>query len=77
MPTIQDCEMEQLSRLFAHGSLSNARKISRLLKAEFNEQTEVRTGAGLRSHLALPRGLLSRHWTLVGSDPHRSATTGR
>jgi hypothetical protein len=32
--------MEQLSRLLARGSLSNAREISRLLKAELSEPAE-------------------------------------
>jgi hypothetical protein len=40
MSTLQDGEMEQLSRLLARGSLSNAREISRLLKAELSEPAE-------------------------------------
>ena len=58
MSTLQDGEMEQLSRLLARGSLSNAREISRLLKSELCEQTEVRTGMDLRSHLTLLRASL-------------------
>ena len=49
MSTLQDGEMEQLSRLLARGSLSNAREISRLLKAELSEQADVRTAKDLRS----------------------------
>lgn len=50
MSMLQDGEMEQLSRLLARGSLSNAREISRLLKAELSEPVEeVRTGKDLRS----------------------------
>jgi hypothetical protein len=44
MSMIQDCEMEQLSRLFAQGNLSDARKISRLLKAELGEPADDRIG---------------------------------
>jgi len=39
--TMQDCELEQLSRLFARGSLSNAHEISRLLRTELGEQAEL------------------------------------
>lgn len=49
MSTLQDGEMEQLSRLLARGSLSNAREISRLLKSELSEQGEVKAGKDLRS----------------------------
>jgi len=49
MSTLQDGEMEQLSRLLARGSLSNAREISRLLKSELSEQAEARTDKDLRS----------------------------
>ena len=50
MSTLQDGEMEQLSRLLARGSLSNAREISRLLKTELSEPAEeVRTAKDLRS----------------------------
>jgi hypothetical protein len=58
MSTLQDGEMEQLSRLLARGSLSNARDISRLLKSELSEQAEVRTGMDLRSHFTLLRASL-------------------
>jgi hypothetical protein len=58
MPTLQDGEMEQLSRLLARGSLSNAREISRLLKSEISEQPEVRTSMDLRSHFTLLRASL-------------------
>ena len=40
MSTMQDCEMEQLSRLFAQGNLGDARKISRLLKVELGEPAD-------------------------------------
>lgn len=49
MSTLQDGEMEQLSRLLARGSLSNAREISRLLKSELSEQAEARVDRELRS----------------------------
>jgi hypothetical protein len=50
MSTLQDGEMEQLSRLLARGSLSNAREISRLLKAELSEPAEeIRTDKYQRS----------------------------
>jgi hypothetical protein len=55
MSTMQDCEMEQLSRLFAQGNLRDARKISRLLKAELGEPADDRTGierGGLRAAFA-------------------------
>jgi len=58
MSTLQDSEMEQLSRLLSCGSLSNAREISRLLKAELSEQAEVRTVMDLRSHFSLLRASL-------------------
>ena len=58
MSTLQDGEMEQLSRLLARGSLGNAREISRLLKVELSEQAEVGTGVDLRSHFALLRSSL-------------------
>lgn len=58
MSTLQDGEMEQLSRLLARGSLSNAREISRLLKSELSEQAEVRTGMDMRSHFTLWRASL-------------------
>jgi hypothetical protein len=58
MSTLQDGEMEQLSRLLARGSLSNARDISRLLKSELSEQAEVRTGMDLRSPFTLLRASL-------------------
>lgn len=58
MSTLQDGEMEQLSRLLSCGSLSNAREISRLLKAELSEQAEVRTVMDLRSHFSLLRASL-------------------
>jgi hypothetical protein len=50
MSTLQDGEMEQLSRLLARGSLTNAREISRLLKSELSEQVEVQNGMDPRSH---------------------------
>jgi len=53
MSTMQDCELEQISRLFARGSLGEARKISKLLKAELGEQTEVQADMDLRSHFKL------------------------
>ena len=50
MSTLQDGEMEQLSRLLARGSLGNAREISRLLKSELSERgDEARTDRDLRS----------------------------
>ena len=55
MSMLHDGEMEQLSRLLARGSLSNAREISRLLKSELSEPAEVRTGIELRSHFTLLR----------------------
>ncbi|SDP49136.1 hypothetical protein [Afipia sp. GAS231] len=58
MSTLQDGEMEQLSRLLARGSLGNAREISRLLKAELSDQAEVRTGMDLRSHFTFLRSSL-------------------
>ena len=59
MSMLQDGEMEQLSRLLARGSLSNAREISRLLKSELNERAEeVRTGKDLRSHFNFLRSSL-------------------
>lgn len=58
MSTLQDGQMEQLSRLLARGSLSNAREISRLLKSELSEQAEVRTGMDLRSQFTLWRASL-------------------
>jgi hypothetical protein len=58
MSTLQDGEMEQLSRLLARGSLGNAREISRLLKSELCEQAAVRTGTDLRSHFSLLRASL-------------------
>ena len=58
MSTLQEGEMEQLSRLLSCGSLSNAREISRLLKAELSEQAEVRTVMDLRSHFSLLRASL-------------------
>ena len=58
MSTLQDGEMEQLSRLLARGSLSNAREISRLLKSELSEQAAVQTGMDLRSHFTLLRASL-------------------
>jgi hypothetical protein len=58
MSTLQDGEMEQLSRLLARGSLGNAREISRLLKVELSEQAEVRTGKDLRSHFNFLRSSL-------------------
>lgn len=48
MSPLQDHEMEQLSRLLARGSLSNAQEISRLLKSELSEQAEVQTGMDLK-----------------------------
>jgi hypothetical protein len=50
--------MEQLSRLLARGSLSDAREISRLLKVELSEQAAVQTGMDLRSHFTLLRASL-------------------
>jgi hypothetical protein len=58
MSTLQDGEMERLSRLLARGSLSNAREISRLLKSELGEQNEVRTGTDLRSQFNFLRSSL-------------------
>jgi len=58
MSTLQDGEMEQLSRLLARGSLSNAREISRLLKSELSEQAEARAGTDLRSQFTLWRASL-------------------
>ncbi len=45
MSTLQDCDMEQLSRLFARGNLTNAREITRLLKVELEGDFGVRTGS--------------------------------
>ena len=53
MSMLQNCEIEQLSRLLARGSMSNAEEISRLLKVELNEQTDARTGKTLRSQFTL------------------------
>ena len=58
MPTLQDGEMEQLSRLLARGSLGNAREISRLFKAELSEPAEARTAMDLRSHFSFLRASL-------------------
>jgi hypothetical protein len=58
MSTLQDGEMEQLSRLLARGSLTNAREISRLLKSELSDQAEARTGMDMRSHFTLLRASL-------------------
>jgi hypothetical protein len=60
MATMQDSEMEQLSRLFARGNLSDARKISRLLKAECDEDAGDRTGIDMSKLAAIAAKLFRK-----------------
>jgi hypothetical protein len=56
MSVLQDREMERLSALFAQGTLSNAREIARLLRAELGEASDcTRRNESLQSCLRLLR----------------------
>jgi hypothetical protein len=56
MSVLQDREMERLSALFAQGTLSNAREIARLVRAELGEAGDsTRRNESLQSYLRLLR----------------------
>ncbi|MBR0800858.1 hypothetical protein JQ615_36405 [Bradyrhizobium jicamae] len=57
MSVLQDGEMERVSQLLASGSLSNAREISRLLRAELDEPRQPRGGVALQGYFDLFRRL--------------------